>query len=134
MKLLYAIILQSSSRPNATLLTTTYHLLRTPALKFAYSLRYPEAPDSPYLDLSLSNVLGLVQSGSPAQATNPRDCIYGLLGMAKNWEPGQTKIEIDYALNYVSIYVQATWSLLEIGRGQTLRLSTGRKQLANLPS
>lgn len=67
-------------------------------------------------------------------ATDPRDIIYGLLGLVETWEPDQRRIEPDYSLPCSTLYTRATLALLEYGFVRAIRLAASAKSREDLPS
>jgi hypothetical protein len=92
-----------------------------------------EANDT--ITLSLADVMTFVQVSSKALcASDPRDSIFGLLGLVRQWNPDQTQVKPDYSIDYVQVYVTTSVSLIECGWSYTLRYAVTPKTLLGLPS
>lgn len=68
-------------------------------------------------------------------ATDPRDFVYSILGLATSWAPGQLRIQPDYTLSCVDAYVQTALSLLSVGCGRVLRFTVRQsRRMEDLPT
>jgi hypothetical protein len=85
-----------------------------------------QANQEPRIDMS---ILQLLASHRAALATDPRDKVYGLLGLVG--EEMSLGIEVDYSLSTVDIYVKAATSIIEASNYLDI-LSVPRPAQANL--
>lgn len=82
-----------------------------------------------------SEVLTVVLSTEYSfDATDPRDVIYGLLGVVRTWHSGQIRISPDYSLDCSTVYTYATLALLQHGWIRAFRLAVSQKSRDDLPS
>lgn len=73
-------------------------------------------------------------TGFPFEASDPRDSIYGLLGLVQTWSLDGTPIEPDYSLSCCMVYVNTTLALLEGGWVEAIRHAASTKSQEGLPS
>ncbi|KAH7414317.1 heterokaryon incompatibility protein-domain-containing protein [Phaeosphaeria sp. MPI-PUGE-AT-0046c] len=85
--------------------------------------------------LSFTDALYIILSTeSNFEATDPRDVIYGFLGLVENWQPEQRRIDPDYSLQCSTVYTRATLALLQNGNVRAFRLAASPKSREDLPS
>lgn len=72
--------------------------------------------------------------GHNLRATDPRDIIYGLLGLVGDWKDGQRQIKPDYTLDCAQVYASTALALLEGGLNKVLRWALNLSSERDLPS
>jgi hypothetical protein len=79
---------------------------------FAAGLAMSQAGKVP-VQLSLADIMTIVQAKLKAlKASDPRDIIFGLLGMIRQWDPKQRRVEPKYSSDYIQVYTTTSLSLM----------------------